>query len=254
MPRKTRKQSNSGIYHVMLRGINHQQIFEDEQDNMIFINTVKKCKEICGYKILAYCLMGNHVHLLIREGEMGLGQIFKHIGTRYVYWYNTKYQRTGHLFQGRFKSEPVEDLAYLITVIRYIHQNPVKAGICKNPAEYRYSSFNEYLGKVNLVDFDCVEKFVSVGDIINADACISTDNCMDVETARIRSITDQKAKEIIRRITGAENVTSFQSLSKADQRGCIIELKKNNASIRQISRLTGVSCYLINKNLGIRRA
>ncbi len=131
MPRQARKKSESGIYHIMLRGINQQQIFEDEEDNTKFIQVLKDCKAVSEYKILAYCLMGNHVHILIKIEKEPIEQVFKRICGRYVYWYNVKYQRVGHLFQDRFKSEPVEDDAYLMTVIRYIHQNPVKAGLCE---------------------------------------------------------------------------------------------------------------------------
>ena len=121
MPRKI---SQSGIYHVMLRGINQQQIFESSEDYEKFIQMIEICKTISKFKIFAYCLMGNHIHLLIKQESEPLEQIFKRMGGRFVYWYNTKYQRSGHLFQDRFKSEPVEDDRYFLTVLRYIHQNP----------------------------------------------------------------------------------------------------------------------------------
>lgn len=249
MPRSARKLSNSGIYHVMLRGINHQQIFEDEEDNMIFIKTLKECKEKCGYKILAYCLMGNHVHLLIRNEDMELGQIFKHIGVRYVHWYNTKYERTGHLFQDRFKSEPVEDDAYLITVIRYIHQNPVKAGICRNPEEYPYSSIHEYQKEADIVDVSVVEQFVSKSSILEIEDHQPDLDCMDIEAKTIVGITDEKAKDIMRKQVNVDNPVSFQTLSNSEQQKCITKLRMEKASIRQISRLTGITLYRIRKLL-----
>ena len=131
MPRQARKKSESGIYHVMLRGINQQQIFEEPEDFEKFLQILKDCKAISGYKLFAYCLMGNHIHLLIKPEEESLEQAFKRIGGRFVYWYNVKYQRIGHLFQDRFRSEPVETDEYFMTVLRYIHQNPIKAGLCK---------------------------------------------------------------------------------------------------------------------------
>jgi len=129
MPRQARRKSESGIYHIMLRGINQQQIFEDEEDSLRFLETLLKYKEQCGYEIYAYCLMGNHIHILLKEGKENLTLVLKRIAGSYVYWYNWKYRRSGHLFQDRFKSEPVEDDEYFLTVIRYIHQNPIKAGI-----------------------------------------------------------------------------------------------------------------------------
>ena len=143
MPRQARRKSESGIYHIILRGINQQQIFEDEEDSRRFLETLSKYKEQCGYEIYAYCLMGNHVHILLKEGKENLTLVLKRIAGSYVYWYNWKYHRSGHLFQDRFKSEPVEDDAYFLTVIRYIHQNPVKAGICRNVDGYKFSSYNE---------------------------------------------------------------------------------------------------------------
>ena len=136
MPRQARRKSESGIYHILLRGINRQQIFEDIEDFEKFLEVLKDCKAISDYKLFAYCLMSNHVHLLIKEEKEPIEQIMKRIATRFVYWYNIKYQRVGHLFQDRFKSEPVENDAYFMTVIRYIHQNPLKAGFHRR--EYRF--------------------------------------------------------------------------------------------------------------------
>ena len=107
MPRQARKKSENGIYHIMFRGINKQQIFQENEDYRKFLNVVKECKEISGFKLFAYCLMGNHAHLLLKEGNENLDLIVKRIGSRYVYWYNTKYKRAGHLFQDRYKSEPI---------------------------------------------------------------------------------------------------------------------------------------------------
>ena len=120
MPRKARQKAESGIYHVMLRGIDRQLIFEDTEDYLRFLNIVQECREICGFQLFAYCLMGNHVHLLLKVRNDDLETVFKRIGGRYVYYYNVKYQRIGHLFQDRFRSEPVDDDAYFLSVLRYI--------------------------------------------------------------------------------------------------------------------------------------
>ena len=98
MPRKAREKSSTGIYHVVLRGINRQIIFEDDEDYEKLLDTLKEHKETSGYEIHGYCLMSNHMHLLIKEGEEDLGIVFRRIGASYVYWYN----RRGHLFQDRY--------------------------------------------------------------------------------------------------------------------------------------------------------
>ncbi len=152
MPRKAREKSSTGIYHVMLRGINGQIIFEDNEDYEKMIQVIKEYKEVCGYEINAFCLMSNHVHLLIKEGKEVLGIIFRRIGSKFVYWYNLKYRRSGHLFQDRFKSEEVEDDKYFLSVLRYIHQNPIKAGIVDNIRSYPWSSYKEYFNRNGICD------------------------------------------------------------------------------------------------------
>ena len=89
--------SKSNIYHIMLRGINRQQIFLDEEDHRHFLEVLEQCREISEFRLYAYCLMGNHIHLLLHADGEPLEQVMKRIGTRYVVWYNNKYARTGHL-------------------------------------------------------------------------------------------------------------------------------------------------------------
>jgi REP element-mobilizing transposase RayT len=140
MPRKAREKSKIQIYHVMFRGINGQIIFEDNEDYNKYIQIIRDYKDICEYEIYAFCCMNNHIHMLIKEGREELGIVFRRLGAKYVYWYNKKYKRTGHLFQDRYKSEPVNDEKYLLTVLRYIHANPIKAGIVNNISKYTWSS------------------------------------------------------------------------------------------------------------------
>ena len=102
MSTRPRLSSSLGIYHVVYRGINKQRIFEDNEDYEKFLSILRKYQPICGYKLIAYCLMSNHIHLLIKPGEVPLPRIFQRIIPSFVYWYNKKYQRVGSLFQARF--------------------------------------------------------------------------------------------------------------------------------------------------------
>ena len=162
MPRQARKKSKTGIYHIMVRGTNRQTIFEDDEDYEKFIDTIRKVKEKSGFKIYGYCLMGNHVHLLLHEGNESISLSMQRICSSFVYWYNWKYDRYGHLLQERFKSEVVESESYLITVLRYIHQNPIKAGIIDSIEGYRWSSYREYLEKENIIDTEIILKLFSM--------------------------------------------------------------------------------------------
>jgi len=145
MPRTKREKSSTGIYHIIFRGINRQRIFEDDQDYQRFLQILEDAKKKSEYEIYGFCLMSNHVHLLMKEGSEDLGVSFKRIGACYVYYYNWKYQRRGHLFQDRYKSEVVEDTGYFLTVLRYIHQNPLKAKMVAKYEEYPWSSYMEYI-------------------------------------------------------------------------------------------------------------
>lgn len=252
MPRVPRKKSKSGIYHIVMRGINRQSIFGDEEDCVKFVQILQKYKEVCGYKLYAYCLMGNHLHLLLMEGKEPLEQVMRRICGSYVFWYNHKYARVGYLFQDRYKSEPVEDDAYLLTVIRYIYQNPVKAGLVTSLEKYKWSNYKEYLDRDKTSDINFVlemfntntEKAVkSFIEYINKS---SDDVCLDIPEKR--KITDEEARTIIKKLCKVNNTTDLQNFDISDRNKYIKELKEGyNISIRQIERLTGISRRVIQR-------
>ena len=248
MSRGKRKLSESGIYHIMLRGINRQQIFYDEEDNQYFISLLSRYKEVCEYQLYAYCLMGNHVHLLIKVGKEALDMIFRRICTAFVSWYNFKYERVGHLFQDRYKSEPVEDDAYFFTVLRYILRNPVKAGLCKEVESYAYSSAGEYFSDIlgitdtefakSLIGTDKLKKFISE----NCD-----DNCLDIQPPSHR-ITDSAAQKLILREFGTLCPEAGKAKNRGELNASIVSLLDEGISIRQLSRLTGLSKKIIESS------
>ena len=247
MSRTARAVGNSGIYHVMLRGINRQRIFEDDEDRDRFLEILKKSKEKDGFDLIAWCLMPNHVHLLIHENEVKLETIFRRIGASYVYWYNGKYERTGHLFQDRFKSEPVEDDTYFLTVIRYIHRNPVKAGLCERPEDYAYSSLKKYFEKDGLHDSGMVREMMKEKEFMEWNAQAVEEKCMDVEEQPRKHLTDSRAWELIRKSSGCETAAEFQRLEKDKRDEALRKALKKGVSIRQASRLTGISIGVIRK-------
>lgn len=247
MPRQARKKSSAGIYHIMLRGVNQQQIFEDDEDSDKFLQVLKDCKAISEFKLFAYCLMGNHIHILLQETKEPIDLLMKRIATRFVYWYNIKYHRAGHLFQDRFKSEPIENDTYFLTVLRYIHQNPVKAGLCKKVEAYENSSYNEYYQKSDLIDRDFVFDLVSKEEFAKFNNEKVFDICLDIEDKPKIKVTDEQAKKIIEKYSKCKNVAEFQALDIKLRDKCLIYFKEKGISIRQISRLTGTSYYLVQK-------
>lgn len=251
MPRKQREKSSTGIYHVMLRSINGEVIFKENEDFEKLIQTIGEYKEVSQYMIYAYCLMNNHIHLLIKEGIEDLGIVFRRIGASYVYWYNSKYKRRGHLFQDRYKSEAVEDDRYLLTVLRYIHRNPIKAGVARHVEEYPWSSYNEYLGKNGMCDTEFVLSYFSVEERTGItlfeefNKQKNTDECLDYhEEVRI---DDEEAKDIIIKVAGVLDTAQIQHFEIGKRDKIIRELKNRGLSIRQIERLTGVSFALVRR-------
>ncbi|NLX92805.1 MAG: transposase [Clostridiales bacterium] len=247
MPRQARKKSGSGIYHIMLRGINRQIIFEDEEDSEVFLETMGLYKAEFNCLIYGYCLMKNHAHLLMKIDNDEIHNFMRKLGAKYVYWYNWKYDRVGGLFQDRYKSEPVEDDGYFLTVLRYIHQNPVKAGLCESVAEYEESSYNEYINLKSgqLTDADFALSIIGKTQFIEFNNEIKSDRCLEVR--EIARVNDNEAKMIIYEISNCKNSAEFQALPEDMRNICLRELKAKGLSIRQIERLTGINRGVVLK-------
>jgi putative transposase len=251
MPRQARRKSKTGIYHIMVRGVNRQEVFIDDEDCLKFLWKIKQAKEVSDFKLYGYCLMGNHAHLLICQGEESLSQVMQRLFSSYVYWYNWKYDRIGHLFQERFKSEVVETDAYLITVLRYIHQNPVKAGITDSAEKYRWSSCGEYLGKPKIADTELILKMYStdrqraVSAFVKHTGESNNDKCL--EYVEIHRYSDEDLLDYIEENYGVGK-SSIQSLSQSDLGQIVRGLKViEGVTIRQIVRVTGSSKYKVEK-------
>jgi len=248
MPRQARKKSKSGIYHIMLRGINRQVLFEDEEDKEKLLDTIKQYKQKKEYKILGYCLMDNHVHILIKEGNEPIANTMKRIGVSYVYWYNRKNKRSGHLFQDRYKSEVVESDEYILSVLRYIHQNPITAGLEQEISRYKWSSYNEYVGVTKIVDTGFVLGMFSENEkIAKAEfsryMAESDDSRISLEEDK--RLTDSEAREKLQRNID-KTFAEVQQLSKEKRDELLRRMKDiEGVSIRQISRITGFTINVV---------
>jgi putative transposase len=150
MARKPRIHAPAAIYHVILRGNARQDIFSDDKDRYRFYEILQKSGERYRHRIHAFCLMNNHVHLEIQVAEIPLSRIMQNISQRYTQWYNWRHNKSGHVFQGRFKAVMVDGDSYFLELAAYIHLNPVRAHVTDRPENYRWSSYRAYLGKENL--------------------------------------------------------------------------------------------------------
>jgi putative transposase len=145
--RQLRIEFEGAFYHVTSRGNLKERIFWDDKDREEFKRILRRTKERYGYVLHAYVLMDNHYHLLIETPHANLKQAMQNINTSYTIYVNRRHKRAGHLFQGRYKGFIVDKENYLLELGRYIHLNPVRAGIVKRPGEYPWSSYREYIGR-----------------------------------------------------------------------------------------------------------
>lgn len=144
MARKRRVWYPGAIYHVMSRGNRKKNIFEDVEDYVRFLDMVQDAQEMYGYTVHAICLMTNHFHIEIETSEVALSRIMQRIKSLYAEDFNYRHHYSGHLFEGRYNACLILNDRYFLEVSRYIHLNPVKAGMVREPAAYEYSSYGAY--------------------------------------------------------------------------------------------------------------
>lgn len=151
MPRKNRIWYPGAIYHVMSRGNRRSEIFLKDNDYEIFLMYLKMIRDKLGFKIHSICLMTNHFHILIETETVELSKIMQKLLSMYAEEFNYIHGFTGHLFEGRYTAKLIEDERYFLEVSRYIHLNPVKANMVREPLDYDYSSYGMFVeGKAGL--------------------------------------------------------------------------------------------------------
>ena len=259
MARQAREASGTGIYHVMLRGINRQNIFEDEEDYRRFLMILfqmvcpvdEKGRPMPSRCIFyAYCLMPNHVHLLIREASDSLAEVVKRIGGSYAQYFNKKYQHFGHLFQDRFRSEPVNDNTYFFTLLQYIHQNPVAARLCNDLGNYTWSSWGEYERTGNGIQTICSTKSVlarmPLDDLrgLVYELLPQTASILDFDSGSAIK-TDEELTDFLIGSYGLKRPSDLQNYSRERRNDILRAAKEYGGSIRQLVRLTGISFGII---------
>lgn len=251
MARKPRELSASGVYHVMWRGIDRQQIFLDDADSIKFLAL---CAAVLNewFQILAFCLMGNHLHLLIKtkkDTPEAMEIAMKKLGIRYAQYFNRRYLRVGPAFQGRYKSVPVQTRNYFLRVMRYIHQNPVKAGLCESPEEYPWSSYIDYFGQRDVVlcpvnkayafqlaDFDFLKLFHAQEE--------TNPTTMTDEPVRL---PDHRIMELGAAIAGCP-LASLNTLPESKQATILRRLVlEEGAFVPQLARITGIPRGVISR-------
>jgi len=223
MARFPRNKLKTSFFHVMTQGINKSYIFDIPKDIKYYISTMYKLKKEHKIKIIAYCIMNNHTHMLIESKEIQeLSKYMQRLNTKYAKYYNDKYERVGYVFRDRYKSEGIYSEKQLYSCIKYIYDNPVKAHICTKASEYPYSNYH----KINVEltdDYEFMDVDKNIEDICNnvIKSFLQNNNIdlIDLENNKI------KLNELITLLKENYNI-SFRKMAK--------ELNLNREKIRRI--------------------
>jgi len=243
MSRKAR--ITSKYLHVIVRGVGRQIIFEDDMDYNYYLKLLVKKKDDMKITILAYCLMNNHVHLLIDDPECNVSVFMKKTGISYAYYFNKKYDRVGHLFQDRFGSENILDEAALLAVYRYILKNPEKSGIAMAD-KYRWNSYKELFDHKGITNPDILRELI--GDREKFLELMSEDGEEYIDVDK-RKHDDSWALEVIKETLSRYGIAvrELQGMNKHVRNEYLIMLKSKGISVRQISRITGIERGVITR-------
>ena len=237
MPRIARVFGESGYMHVYTRGNGKQILFEDRADYICYLQLLKKYSSETGVAICCFCLMENHVHLLVYDPEKDLSKLMRKLSSAYSGYFNWKYHRTGHLFEGRFNSIPIESREYLVRVFRYILNNPKKSNICR-AEEYPWSSYSRYGYSDSFVDTSVFQELIGDRDDYETFMLTEDEDCPELEGY---TRDDIWAKAILRDVLRVKSGTELQHYDAKARNDALRLLKSRGLTIRQIERLTGIN-------------
>ncbi|EIJ80472.1 hypothetical protein PB1_08932 [Bacillus methanolicus PB1] len=160
MVRKRRQWYPGATYHIFSRGIRKLPIFYDDEDRKVYLEQMLKVRERYPFKLHCYCLMTNHIHLLLETDQVPPSDIIRLLHTRYAIYFNHRHQLSGHVFQGRYTAKIIDSLTYFLEASRYIHRNPIEAGMAEKAQDLLWSSYIAYI-ESSVLPFITTEKTLS---------------------------------------------------------------------------------------------
>ena len=244
MPRNPRNSYQTSFFHIIVQGIKKEYIFNETKflnsyKNLLITNETK-----FDIKLLAYCIMNNHAHILIytdRTEEMS--KYMKSVNTTFATYYNTERKRVGYVFRNRYKSEPIYNQKYLINCIAYIHNNPVKARIVNHQSQYKYSSYNDYIYRKGIINSEkLLLTFQNEKIDINEFIRIHSKRTYNYEDY------DKDIEEIITEFLKEYDKT-YEEVKDSNRltNNLILELRRNKKSKTDIGKLFGISRWKVTQ-------
>lgn len=248
MARKAREDFESEVFHIVVQGINREKIFEGTHFKVAYLDKLNAEKEAYGVKILAYCVMDSHCHLLLHvESIDKMSRYMQKVNTTFAQYYNFKEDRVGFVFRDRFKSQAIYDEQYLVNCLVYIHNNPVKAGIASRAETYKFSSCKDYMSQSGIVDFEDAKNFFdpSAENVSRIAIDVKGDDC-DIEWIDCKEDLEtplQKAERILKKYPVP---AKFLRSSKVLFVQAIEELASAGLSQSEIAELFEISNSYVN--------
>lgn len=248
----SRLQSPTDIYHITVRAIDGHIIFHNDEDLKLYFSLLKRWKIKYDFIFYGYCLMNNHVHLLIKSDLIQMSKFMQSLTISFTKIYNKRYHRTGPIFDGRYKSECVDNIEYFLNTLRYIHLNPVKAKLATLQTLNTWNSYHEYINHSTLCNtcevlkyfgktFDEQKKYFDLFHQEYEKELHLQSLSKSFFKKQQLYVDDTNAILLIKSLTGFDTPKRIADMSIEKKKAYVAFLKHQNLSIRQISRLTGIA-------------
>lgn len=229
MPRKPRIEFEGALYHVITRGNQRQETFKEEDDYRRYLRILAHYKKRHSFYLYAYVLMSNHIHLVMETREVPLSKILQGINQSYTMYFNRKYHTVGHLFQGRYKAILCDKDEYLFMLVKYVHHNPVRAGLVENPTAYTWSSHQSYVSREDNELIDTAQ----VLEMFSEDK-VKARNRYKVFMHNTQSVSKEDVYRIVdQRILGSGRFV--QTVNKRAERTVVLGKKRHEFSLDAIA-------------------
>ena len=244
MPRKPRKCSSTGYYHITNRGVGRARVFNEPEDHAFFLYCLQLAQCVCHFKVLAYCIMTTHFHIVIKCDGPVPTSLFQSVGARFSAYYHKRHKCAGQIFQGRFYSEAIETESHLLSAIRYVWRNPIAARICSHLATYPWSSYNCLDQSDELIDDDLLYSFMSPAEWRNFALQETGERHLEPFSLRL---SDRAARKIAHREQRKHEVITTRILDAPECPSVFVTCLDAGMTVTQLARVTSIATSVMHR-------